>query len=247
MWGKADGMNLALRCGRRALTITFVAVLATLVGFNQAEAQPDPGTGAQAFKNCPADVAIIGTTITCSFIVSNSGDFPAVVTALTETSPYPGGTAVAISCTLVGGAVINVGGTLAPNTPCGGTFELIIPNDRTLCGTGLVDRVDIALSYSQFEVPLIAGAFATETTRIACPPETTTTTTTTPATTAPPTTTADVAPTPGVFAAPTTAPAVPAPVVLPATGGTSGVTIAAAVAMIALGAIALLFSRRRIS
>ena len=43
------------------------------------------------------------------------------------------------------------------------------PDDPELCGQNLVDRVDIALLYDQFAVPLTAGAFATETTGIRCP------------------------------------------------------------------------------
>ena len=164
-------MTTALRTRRRALALTLalVAGAGTLAVSNPAEAQvPDPGTGAQAGKNCPADVAAPGQTITCGFAVANTGDFDAVVTQLTEI-PFPGGPIVDISCTIAGGTVIDEGDLLAPNTLCAGTFQVTVPNDPTLCNTGLVDRVDIALLYTQFPVPLTAGAFATETTLIECP------------------------------------------------------------------------------
>src|SRR4051812_13833861 len=108
-------MNLASRFERRTLTLALVAVIGTLVVSYPAAAQTDPGTGAQAFKNCPADVATIGQTITCTFVVSNTGDTPAEVVSLTETSPFPGGTIVNISCTLADGTAISAGSTLAPN------------------------------------------------------------------------------------------------------------------------------------
>ena len=163
-------MTSALRSRTLVLAFALVAGVGTLVVANPAQAQiPDPGTGAQAGKNCPADVAAPGQTITCLFAVANTGDFPAVVTELTETSPFPGGTIIDISCTIAGGTVIDEGDTLAPNTPCAGSFQFTIPNDPALCETGLVDAVTVALLYTQFQAPLTAGAFATETTAIECP------------------------------------------------------------------------------
>ena len=50
-----------------------------------------------------------------------------------------------------------------------GTFQFTVPDDPALCNTFLVDRVDIELLYDQFQVPLTAGAFATDTTAIVCP------------------------------------------------------------------------------
>ncbi len=79
------------------------------------------------------------------------------------------GLPVDISCT-AGGAVINEGDTLANGVPCSGTFQVTIPNDPTLCGTFVLDRVDIELLYTTgFPEPLIAGAFATHVTLIVCP------------------------------------------------------------------------------
>jgi uncharacterized repeat protein (TIGR01451 family) len=95
----------------------------------------------------------------------NTGDDPAEVTNLTETSPV-GSTPVDISCTIAGGTVINEGDILAPDTPCTGTFQVTIANNPALCGTSVVDRVDIALLYPDGDT---AGAFAEETTRIVCP------------------------------------------------------------------------------
>ena len=148
--------------------VALACVLASLAVAAAAQI-PDPGTGAEAFKNCPADIATIGQTVTCTFAVANTGDFPATVSALTEQSPFPGGVIVDISCTIAGGTVIDEGDTLAPNTPCLGTFQVTIPNDRTLCNTFVLDRVTIELAYTQFPVPLFAGAFATEVTAIVCP------------------------------------------------------------------------------
>jgi uncharacterized repeat protein (TIGR01451 family) len=132
---------------------------------------PPTGTGAEAGKDCPANVATLGETIICNFAVENTGDFPALVTALTEQSPFPGGALVDISCTTAGGVVIDEGDILAPDTPCGGTFQVTIPNDRALCNTFLLDRVQVDLAYINFPQPAFAGAFATEVTAIRCPAE----------------------------------------------------------------------------
>jgi len=120
-------------------------------------------------------LATLGQTVTCNFTVENIGAFPATVTALTEQSPFPTeesplppGPIVDISCT-AGGVLINEGDTLAPDTPCTGTFQVTIPTDRTFCNTFLFDRVSIDLLYTNFPQPLIAGAFATNTTAIRCP------------------------------------------------------------------------------
>jgi uncharacterized repeat protein (TIGR01451 family) len=145
-----------------------VAAVGMLVAVSSAQAQQ--AIGAEAQKECPGVAATLGQTVTCTFAVENTGDLPAEVTALTETSPDPGGTPVDISCT-AGGVVIDEGDTLAPHTPCLGTFQLTVPNDPTLCGTALRDRVDVALQYNQFTPPLTAGAFATHTTLIVCPAE----------------------------------------------------------------------------
>jgi uncharacterized repeat protein (TIGR01451 family) len=170
-WKAKFPMTIALRSRRRAiaLTLALVAGVGTLVVSNPAQAQvTDPGTGASAAKNCPGATATLGQTITCTFAVANTGDFPAQVTTLTEQSPFPGGAVVDISCT-AGGAVINEGDTLANGVPCAGTFQVTIPNDPTLCGTFVLDRVDLELLYTNFPQPLIAGAFATEVTLIVCP------------------------------------------------------------------------------
>ncbi len=145
-----------------------MAGVGTLVASNPVQAQ-DPGTGTSAFKNCPGATAQPGQTITCNFAVANTGDFPAEVTLLTETSPE-GSTAVDITCT-AGGVAINEGDTLPQDVPCTGTFQVTIANNPALCGTNVVDRVDIELLYTTgFPEPLTAGAFATHITRIVCPP-----------------------------------------------------------------------------
>ena len=59
-----------------------------------------------------------------------------------------------------------MGSTLAPDTPCTGTFQVTIPNDPTLCGTFVADRVEIALRYTDV---LVADAGATGITFIVCP------------------------------------------------------------------------------
>ncbi len=237
-------MNIALRSRTLVLAFALVAGVGTLVVANPAQAQ-DPGTGAAADKDCPGAAAELGQTITCNFTVVNTGDFPAQVTALAEQSPFPGGDMVDISCT-AGGTVITEGGTLAPDVACTGTFQVTVGNDPALCSTVVLDRVGIELLYTTgFPQPLTAGAFATHVTLIVCPGDHHTPPTTPP--TAPgPTTTA--APTTSVARPPTTAaPTTSIRTALPATGTSSGVTIAAAVGMTALGAAALLLSRRRAS
>jgi len=227
-------MRVALRYGRGTLALVFVAVGA-LVGANSTQArQPAPGTGASADKDCPGEAATLGQTITCNFTVANIGDFPAQVTTLTEQSPFPAGPAAAISCT-AGGVAISQGSTLAPATPCTGTFQVTIPNDPALCGTVLTDRVDIQLLYTNFQEPLVAGAFATHLTLVECPQPTTTTTT-------PPTSTTQTSTSP--LPTTTVRPTTPVPT-LPPTGRTSGVSVAAAAGITALGIMALLLSRRR--
>ena len=146
--------------------LVLIGVLGMFAVASSALAQE--GTGADAQKECPGVAATLGETITCNFSVENTGDLPAEVTTLTETSPEPGGVPVDISCT-AGGMVIDEGDTLAAGTPCLGTFQLTIPDDPALCNTALVDRVDVALRYNQFTPPLTAGAFATHTTLIVCP------------------------------------------------------------------------------
>ena len=86
-------MTIALRSRRRVLVfaLAFVGAVGTLVVSNPAQAQVvDPGTGASAAKNCPGATATLGQTITCTFAVANTGDFPAQVTTLTEHEPIPG-------------------------------------------------------------------------------------------------------------------------------------------------------------
>src|SRR5215217_2888062 len=156
-------MTIASRSWPRALALT-LALVGALVLANPAQAQ-ETGTGAEAAKECTGLTATPGETITCAFRVVNTGDDPAEVTNLTETSPV-GGTPVDISCTIAGGAVINEGDILAPDTPCTGTFQVTIPTNPALCGTTVRDRVDISLLYPDDDT---AGAFAEETTRIVCP------------------------------------------------------------------------------
>jgi uncharacterized repeat protein (TIGR01451 family) len=167
-------MSIALRSSPRALALKLALVagvlVAALVLANPAQAQvPDPGTGASAGKNCLASTATPGQTIICAFAVANTRAETATVTALTETSPFPGGAVVDISCTIAGGTVIDEGDILPPNTPCLGTVTVTIPDDPTLCGTVVRDRVDVELEYRAFTPPLTAGAFATFTTDIVCP------------------------------------------------------------------------------
>ena len=131
-------------------------------------AQAQDQTGASATKECPGLAAQLGQTITCKFTVENEGAFPAEITTLTETSPFPGGTAVNVSC-VAGGVTYDDGDTLPNGVECDGTFNLTVPNDPALCGSSIRDRVDIELQYNNFTPPLTAGAFATHTTAIVCP------------------------------------------------------------------------------
>jgi hypothetical protein len=166
-------MTTARKATRRLLVLPLLALVTVLAGaFPSAAQAQDPGTGASASKECPGLVAAPGDTITCGFVVQNIGDFPATVTTLTETSPSPGGAVTNISCTVAGGAVIDEGDTLAPDTPCVGTFTITVPSAPEACNTLLIDRVDIKLLYSTgFPQPVTAGAFAEHTTLIHCPAE----------------------------------------------------------------------------
>ena len=47
---------------------------------------------------------------------------------------------------------------------------MTIPNDPALCNTVFRDRVEIVLEYPNFNPPLEAGAFATHTIAVVCPP-----------------------------------------------------------------------------
>jgi uncharacterized repeat protein (TIGR01451 family) len=163
-------MTAALRSLPRALAFKLALVagvlLLALVLANPAQAQL---TGASASKDCgdPGETVTPGDTITCEFTVENIGALPATVTTLREISPFPGGTPVNVSCTAAG-TPITVGSTLVNDVPCTGTFEVTIPQDPTLCGTFLADRVEIALRYTDV---LVADAGATGITFIECPAE----------------------------------------------------------------------------
>jgi uncharacterized repeat protein (TIGR01451 family) len=148
----------------RKFVLAAALALALVVGIPSALAQD--GTGAQAFKDCPGATASPGDTITCNFAVSNTGDVPATITSLTETSPDPGGNVANISCTN-GGTTYDAGDVLPNGIVCVGSFVQTVPNDPALCGTSLRDRVTIELAY--LPGPLTAGAFATHTTLIVCP------------------------------------------------------------------------------
>ncbi len=87
-------MSIALRPWRRVLVL--VAAVGMLVAVSSAQAQE--GTGAEANKDCPGISASPGDTVVCNFSIENTGDLPAVITTLTETSPDPGGAPVNISC-----------------------------------------------------------------------------------------------------------------------------------------------------
>ena len=158
-------MTIALRSWPRALALTLALVAGVGALVLAAPAQAQEVTGARANKDCPGLTATPGQTITCNFEVENTGALPATVTALREISPFPGGTPVNITCTAAG-ATISVGSTLAPGVDCTGTFQVTIPNDPTLCGTAVADRVEIALRYTDV---LIADAGATGITLIVCP------------------------------------------------------------------------------
>ena len=150
------------------LALTLAAAVGLLVVASPAQAQQPEPTGASASKDCPGLAAGLGETITCNFTVQNIGFFPAEVTTLEDQSPFPGGAISNISC-VAGGVTIEEGDILNPNVPCAGTFQVTMPTDPARCNSALVDRVEIALLYNQFPLPLVAGAFATHTTLLVCP------------------------------------------------------------------------------
>ena len=195
------------------------------------------GLARRRTRTVQATAAELGQTITCNFTVVNTGDFPAQVTTLTEQSPFPSGDMVPISCT-AGGTVISQGGTLAPDVAA----SRDVPGHRrdrsgALRNANVLDRVGIELLYTPettgFPQPLTSGVFATHVTLIVCPATTPPPPPPTPTTPPPPPpTTASPFPHPR----PRTRPVPTIRTALPATGTSSGVTIAAAVGMTVLGA-----------
>ena len=156
----------------RIRRFTPLAVLAAVLMFGAVfvGAASADVTGASASKTCPGVAAQLGETIHCTFTVENTGAAAGHIDVLTETSPVPGGTAQDISCVGTDAVAYHTGDTLPTGVVCSGTFDVVVPNDPALCGTALRDRVEIDLSYPQFDPPLTAGAFATNTTAIVCPP-----------------------------------------------------------------------------
>ena len=164
-----------------ALALVMLLVAGAVMAVTATPAQAQEQTGATATKDCPSapvgDPYTIGDTVECTATFVNAGDFPATVTSLIETAPFvalgspDNGTPTTITCTLPDGTtVINVGDTLAPGVVCTAVFDVTIPDDPALCNTVFRDRVDIELEYPQFDPPLTAGAFATHTLLVVCPP-----------------------------------------------------------------------------
>jgi uncharacterized repeat protein (TIGR01451 family) len=145
-----------------------LAALMALTGVITGVASADV-TGATATKNCQQGPFTLGQTINCTFTVQNAGALPATIDVLTETAPFPAGTPGAITCVGTDSVTYHTGDTLPPGVTCSGAFTVPVGNDPASCGTLLRDRVEIDLSYPQFDPPLTAGAFATATTAIVCP------------------------------------------------------------------------------
>ena len=163
-----------------ALAMVQLLVAGAFIAFTATPAEAQP-TGATATKDCPnapaGDPYTIGDTVECTATFINAGDSAATVTSLIETAPFvslgspANGPSTGITCTLPDGTtVIDVGDTLAPDVVCTAVFDVTIPNDVALCNTGFRDRVDIDLEYPEFDPPLTAGAFATHTLAVVCPP-----------------------------------------------------------------------------
>jgi uncharacterized repeat protein (TIGR01451 family) len=147
-----------------------MALTGVITGFASADV-----TGATATKNCQQGPFNLGQTIPCTFTVVNAGAFPATIDTLTETSPLPGGVPGPITCVGSDNVTYHTGDTLPQGVTCSGAFTVPVGNDPATCGTLLRDRVEIDLSYPQFDPPLTAGAFATATTAIVCPAQLTAT------------------------------------------------------------------------
>ena len=154
---------------KRFTTLALLFIVAVFSAVIVGSASADV-TGASASKTCPDLTANIGETIHCTFTVQNTGAAMGTVDTLTETFPVPGGAAQNISCVGTDGVTYSTGSSLPSGVLCSGQFDVVIPNDPTLCGTSQRDRVEIDLSYNQFTPALTAGAFATNTTLIICPP-----------------------------------------------------------------------------
>ena len=180
---------MKLTQGRRKFSVGFIAAMAVVMAAGvlvlapMASAQDQ--TGASATKECAAapanDPYTIGDVVPCTSVLQNKAAFSGTVTSLTETAPFitsgnPGnGAPVTINCKLPNATVVHVGSTLPPSTPCTATFNVTIPNNPALCNTVFRDRVEIALSYPNFNPPLEAGAFATHTVAVVCKPQITVT------------------------------------------------------------------------
>ena len=145
-----------------------ILMLVAAFGLTGSAFAQDPGTGAAADKECPAATATLGQTITCFFTVENTGDFPGTILTLEEQSPFPSGPVANIECTAAG-ITYGVGDILPNDVPCAGTFQSTMPTDPALCGTFVLDRVEVEFAYTQFPQPLFAGAFATHVVALVCP------------------------------------------------------------------------------
>ena len=135
---------------------------------------PDPGTEQRRrSRTVRSDVGATGTPSPAFSIVANTGDPPATVTALTETSPFPGGTPVNVTCTVAGGTAIGVGEHAGAGRPCAGDVPAHHPERSDALQHVPGRRSDDRPAYTR--APLTAGAFATETTAIVCPADITVT------------------------------------------------------------------------
>ncbi len=175
-------LNIKTKWRMGLVAALVVAASGAIIGIATAQAQEQ--TGATATKDCPNaplnDPYTIGDTVTCTATFINAGAFPATVELLTEQAPFftsgiGNGPIIDISCTLPGGAVIDEGDILAPGVVCTATFQVTIPNNPSFCNTLFRDRVEIALLYHTTPAQLTAGANATHTLAVVCPPEITVT------------------------------------------------------------------------
>ena len=167
----------------RALLLALVMVLvaAAFIAVSAPPAQAQEQTGATATKDCPtapvADPYTIGDTVECTATFTNAGLLPATVTSLTETEPFiavgnPGnGTPIRHRLHAAGwndghrrgghaGSGRGVHGGVrdrpSPTTP---------PCATRRSGTGWTSSWS-----TPSDPPLTAGAFATHTLAVFCPP-----------------------------------------------------------------------------
>ncbi len=152
---------------KRGIGLVAALVMAAsglILGASPAQAQEQ--TGATATKECPSapagDPYTIGDTVVCTATFTNAWALQRHRDRTHRDGPVrrhrfaeQRDTRRHRNCTLNGTTtIIDEGDTLPAGATCTATFGVTIPDDPALCNTVFRDRVEIALSYPQFNPPL---------------------------------------------------------------------------------------------